>query len=82
MGIHPLPRRQPTCADRGLTRKFTKRKLKELSEDVRAEIVRLYEIEHVQQKDIAERFRVSPKMVGRLVKDSEKRPEKLVARRR
>ncbi len=60
----------------GATRKTKKRSLKELPAAVRAEIVQLHEVEHMHQKDIAERFRVSSTLVGRLVKESVSQPEK------
>ena len=64
-------------AERGLTRKYKKRTLKELPPEVRKEILRLYNEEHVLQQDIAKEFRISPTLVHRLVKEARSEPEKL-----
>ena len=63
--------------DRGAVHKMKRRSLKDLPSDMRAEIVRLYDEEHLFQKEIAQRFRITQSLVGRLVRDSVKRPEKL-----
>ena len=54
-----------------------RRHLKELPSDVREEIVRQYCVENLHQKDIADKYRISRSLVGRLVKDSIEKPEKL-----
>ena len=59
-------------ADQGYSAKVKKRLLKDLSPDSRMEIVRLYEEEHMLQKDIAERYRVSTMLISTLIKDAEK----------
>ena len=64
-------------AERGLTRKYKKRTLKELPPEVRKEIVRLYNEEHQLQQDIAKDFRIQPQLVFRLVKEARSEPEKL-----
>lgn len=63
-------------ADRGITRTWKKRNLKQLPASTRREIVRLYNEEKILQKDIADRFRVSASLVGRLVMEFSREPEK------
>ena len=55
-------------AERGQTRKFKKRHLKDLHTAARKEIVRLYKEEHMLQRDIATYFKVSEALVGKLVR--------------
>ena len=64
-------------AERGSSRKVKKRNLKDLTPEVREEIVRLFEREHILQKDIAERFKVSKWVVSRLINDADKREEQI-----
>ena len=45
--------------EKGAMRKVKKRHLKELPPDIRAEVVRLYLEEHIMQREIASRFRIS-----------------------
>ena len=63
--------------DQGVAHKMKRRNLKDLPSDMRAEIVRLYDEEHLLQKEISQRFRITQSLVGHLVQDSVKRPEKL-----
>ena len=46
-----------------------KRHLKELTPEVREEIVRQYEEENILQRNLADKFKVSEQLVGRLVRD-------------
>ena len=59
--------------ERGYSGKTKKRLLKDLTPDVREEIVLLYEEEHVLQKDISARFSVSEQLVSRLICNPKKR---------
>ena len=61
--------------------KVKKRHLKDLSVKEIDEIVRAVQVPFLLHKDIAQRFRVSHYLVGKLVNESEDRPEKLVALR-
>ena len=63
-------------SERGVTRTCKKRALKQLPASTRREIVRLYNEDHVLQQDIADRYRVSVFLVGRLVREFAKQPEK------
>ena len=63
-------------AERGTTRSGKKRALRQLPASTRHEIVRLYNEENVLQKDIADKFRVSVSLVGRLVREFSRQPEK------
>ena len=62
-------------AEQGYSTKSKKRLLKDLAPEVREDIVRLYEEEHMLQKDVAARFKVSQQLVSRLVCDPKKRAE-------
>ena len=59
-----------------MTRAGKKRALKQLPESTRSEIVRLYNEDHVLQRDIADRYRITQSLVGRLVKEFTKQPGK------
>ena len=63
-------------AERGITRKCKKRDLKQLPVNIRCEIVRLYNEENVLQKNIADKYRISVALVGRLVREYSQEPEK------
>ncbi len=59
-----------------MTRNFKKRHRKELPAEIRSEIVRLYTEEHMHQRNIAELYKISKALVGRLVRESISQPEK------
>ena len=55
---------------------LNKRHLKELPPTSREAIVKMYLVDHVFQKDIAEYYKISPALVSRLVKEAEEDPKK------
>ena len=63
--------------ERGLTRKYKKRHLNELSAASREEMIRLYHQHHMLQRDIAKYFKVSESLVGRILKQARDEVEKL-----
>ena len=63
-------------AEKGATRKYKKRHRKELTIAMQSEIVRLYTEEHMLQREIAQRFKVAPALVGGLVREAVRQPEK------
>ena len=62
--------------ERGQAHKSKKRHRKELSAAIRAEVVRLYVEEHVLQREIAKKYRISERLVSQLVVEAERFPEK------
>jgi transposase-like protein len=60
-------------------RQYKARHRSSLSAAEQQEIVEAYADQYVPQKEVARRFRVSPQLVGSLVRDSKKKPEKLRA---
>ena len=55
-------------AEQGETRTYKKRHAKDLSAATRTEIVNQYVLGHVHMSDIASRYKISVRLVGRLVK--------------
>ena len=51
--------------------RFKKRHLKQLPVEVRENIVKMYLEDHVYQKDIAKRYRISAALVSKLVKEAQ-----------
>ena len=60
----------------GISSKFKKRHQKELSILTRDAIVKMYRVDHVFQKDIAKYYKVSAALVGKLIKEAGKNPQK------
>jgi len=52
----------------GINSKFKKRHMKELSPTIRDNIVRMYLVDHVFQKDIASYYKISTNLVSKLVR--------------
>ena len=61
----------------GVTSKFKKRHLKDLSAPAREAIVKMYFHDHVLQKDIAKYYKVSAVLVSKLIKEAQEDPEKI-----
>jgi len=56
---------------------YKKRHRKELSTTEIVDIVHSYVIECVSQAEVARKYRISAQLVGRLVAEARRRPEKL-----
>ena len=67
--------------DRAIGQKFKKRHRKDLTADEIQAVINATKKPFHFYKDVAKEFRIPVTLVGSLVKDSEKRPEKLEARR-
>ena len=63
----------------GITKKFKKRHQKELPLATREAIVKMYLVDHIFQCDIAKFYKISAALVGRLVKEAQRDPQKLLA---
>ena len=62
-------------------RQYKKRRLKDLKEEEVDEIIAATKKRGWLQKDVAQKFRVTPKLVSTLSKEANLHPEKLAARR-
>ena len=64
-------------SDRGSTYKFKRRHLKDLASEELEEIVRVYEEEHLLQRELAERFKVSEQLIGRIIRNPADRAKQI-----
>ena len=74
-GLLEAELKQRRHAEWGETRTYKKRQAKDLSAATRNEIINQYIFGHVHMKDIASKYKISVSLVGRLVKQSDTKPD-------
>ena len=76
-GLAEKDRRKRAEQEQVPARHYKARHRNSLSWAEQLEIVEAYADHNIPQKEVARRFRISPQLVGSLVRDSKKKPEKL-----